>query len=122
MSGQVFNDSSIIQCSFEEEFADKYTLKLILDKKYANALIQKRMKAFGSLNNYPEFIENTIFYLTIDKNYLPLSYSYTAKYKVDMPILGKITCIENNNATYSSFNENVNIEQENFYLSKINNI
>lgn len=121
LSGQVFNDDSIIETSFEGYDDNKYTLKIILDKDYANVLIKKRMKEFGSLNNLPEFIENTTFTLVIDNNYLPITYNYVSKYKVEMPILGKITCIENNKAKYSSFNENVDIEQENFFISKINN-
>ena len=109
LSGQIFNQDTILLAKLDSTENDLYNYTIILDKELANASLVYQMKKFGNLTNYPVFTDNTEFKLTIKSDYTPTSYSYSASYNISYPILGDLTCKEETTAEFTKFNESVEI-------------
>lgn len=121
LSGQIFNQDTILYGELASKNNDgTYTYRLVLDKQKANAALIYQTKAFGGLKSYPEFSDNTQFSLTVKSDYTPISYSYTAKYKVNVAILGNTSVSEDCSATFSNFNEAVTIPDSDKFNTAIN--
>ena len=121
LSGQIFNQDTILYAELASSNSDgTYTYRLVLDKQKANAALIYQTKAFGGLKSYPEFSDNTQFTLTIKSDYTPISYSYTANYKVNVAILGNTSVSEDCSATFSNFNEAVSIPDSDKFNAAIN--
>lgn len=109
LSGQVFNQETILLATLTESSDNKYTYKLVLDKEKANDLLAHQTQVFGGLNGLPTYLDHTEFDLTIDDTYTPISYTYKAKYNISVNVLGDLTCTESCSATFEKFNETVEI-------------
>ncbi len=109
LSGQIFNQETILLASLKDSSDGQYTYELVLDMNKANDLIAHQTKIFGGLNALPTYLEHTTFTLTIDENYSPISYSYSAKYSININVLGDLDCSETCTASFSKFNEEVSI-------------
>ncbi len=109
LSGQVFNQETILLATLTESSDNKYTYKLVLDKEKANDLLAHQTQVFGGLNGLPAYLDHTEFDLTIDDTYTPISYTYKAKYNISVNVLGDLTCTESCSATFEKFNETVEI-------------
>ncbi len=109
LSGQIFNQETIIYAKLVSNNDNTYTYNIILDKDLANAALVYQMKEFGGLSSYPTFTDNTEFILNIDNTYTPLSYSVTASYNVSVAVLGDLACKEETTATFSNFNQQVSV-------------
>ncbi len=121
LSGQIFNQETILYAELaSKNNDDTYTYRLVLDKDKANASLIYQTKAFGGLKSYPEFTDHTQFSITVKSDYTPISYSYTAKYKVNVAILGNTTVSEECSATFSSFNSALTIPDADKFNAAIN--
>lgn len=109
LSGQVFNDETIMYAKATETEDGNYEIEIVLDKDKGNILLFKQMKEFGGLNGYPVFTDDTVFRLTITGDYTPVKFSYTSKYNVNITMLGSLPCEENNEVIFSDFNKEVEI-------------
>ncbi len=120
LSGQIFNQETILLASLTETSDNKYTYKLVLDKTKANDLIAHQTQMFGGLNGLPTYLDNTEFDLVIDDTYTPISYTYKAKYTISINVLGDLTCEETCSATFDKFNETVEIPDSDSLNEAIN--
>ena len=109
LSGQIFNQETILLASLKESNNNTYTYTLILDMNKANDLIAHQTQVFGGLNALPSYLEHTEFILTIDGSYKPISYSYSTKYTINVNVLGDLTCTETCTASFEKFNETIEI-------------
>lgn len=109
LSGQIFNQETIIYAKLVSTEDNKYTYNVILDKDLANAALVYQMKEFGGLSSYPTFNDNTEFNFTIDNTYTPISFTATASYTVSVPVLGELPCKEETSGTFANFNEVVSV-------------
>lgn len=103
LSGQVFNQDTIIHAELVNQEDGKFTFEIILDKATANSLLCYQMKEFGGLNGYPTFIENTKATLIVDGKFTPISIGYESKYTISIPVLGELDCEENFLTTFGEF-------------------
>ncbi len=120
LSGQIFNQDTILLASLTESSDNKYVYKLVLDKAKANDLIAHQTQRFGGLNGLPTYLNHTEFDLVIDETYTPISYTYKAKYNISINVLGDLTCEESCSATFSKFNETVEIPNSSALNAAIN--
>ena len=109
LSGHVFNDETIIYAKTAATGDGNYEIEIVLDKNKGNVLLFKQMKEFGGLNGYPVFTDDTVFTLTIKRDYTPVKFSYKSKYNVNVAVIGSLPCEENNEVIFSDFNEDVAI-------------
>ncbi len=120
LSGQIFNKDTIVSASLESSDGFSYTYLVELDKELANACLIRQMKQFGNLKDYPVFTENTKFELTIEGDYTPISYSYTANYDISVPLLGNMSCKEETVAQFTNYGESVSIPDSKEFIEAIN--
>lgn len=120
LSGQIFNQETIINAKLISKNNNEYTYFITLDKTLSNALLVYQMKKFGNLDNYPVFTNDTEFTLTMKNDFTPISYSYIAKYNISSANLGELECVEELNASFSKFNEQVAIPDTELFNKAIN--
>lgn len=120
LSGQIFNNETILSIKLESNENDIFTYKIELDKESSNALLIQQMKKFGNLKSYPVFTSNTEFELSINSNYEPISYSSLANYDISVPVLGNMSCKEETTAEFSKFNEQVEIPNYSQFKEALN--
>ena len=120
LSGQIFNQETIINAKLISKNNNEYTYFITLDKTLSNALLVYQMKKFGNLDTYPVFTNDTEFTLTMKKDFTPISYSYIAKYNISNATLGDLECVEELNASFSKFNEQVTIPDTELFNKAIN--
>ncbi len=120
LTGQILNPDTILLSKLDKAEDDKYTYTYVLDKSKANDLLAHQSYMFGSLTNLPTYTDHTTFTLTIDGSYTPLSYSYSAKYTINVAVLGDMDCVETCEATFSSFNASVIIPDSEKLYAAIN--
>lgn len=120
LSGQIFNQETIINAKLISKNNNEYTYFITLDKTLSNALLVYQMKKFGNLDAYPVFTNDTEFTLTMKNDFTPISYSYIAKYNISNATLGDLECVEELNASFSKFNEQVTIPDTELFNKAIN--
>ncbi len=120
LSGQVFNQDTILYAKLDNYTNDEFTYTIVLDKNKANELLKYQIKEFGSLNSYPSFVDNTEFTLKIKGDYTPISYSYSTIYNISIPVLGDLTCTETTSAVFTEFNKIVSIVDSSLFNKAIN--
>ena len=120
LSGQIFNQETIINAKLISKNNNEYTYFITLDKTLSNALLVYQMKKFGNLETYPVFTNDTEFTLTMKNDFTPISYSYIAKYNISSANLGELECVEELNASFSKFNEQVAIPDTELFNKAIN--
>lgn len=109
LSGQIFNQDTILFAKLDNYTSNEFTYTIVLDKNKSNELLKYQIKEFGGLNSYPSFVDNTEFTLKINGDYTPISYSYSTIYKISIQVLGDLICTETTNAMFTDFNKGVNI-------------
>ena len=109
LSGQIFNQDTILFAKLDNYTSNEFTYTIVLDKNKSNELLKYQIKEFGSLNSHPSFVDNTEFTLKIKSDYTPISYSYSTIYNISIPVLGDLTCTETTSAMFTDFNKGVNI-------------
>lgn len=120
LSGQIFNQDTILYAKLDNYTNDEFTYTIVLDKNKANELLKYQIKEFGSLNSYPSFVDNTEFTLKIKGDYTPISYSYSTVYNISIPVLGDLTCTETTSAVFTDFNKNIAIVDSTSFNKAIN--
>ena len=120
LSGQIFNQETVLLASLDETKDDTYTFTYVLDMNKANDLIAHQTKVFGGLNSLPTYLEHTTLTLTIDSSYTPISYTYTTKYSIDIAVLGSLDCEETCSASFSKFNETIEVPNSEALNAAIN--
>lgn len=120
LSGQIFNQDTILYAKLDNYTNDEFTYTIVLDKSKANELLKYQIKEFGSLNSYPSFVDNTEFTLKIKSDYTPISYSYSTIYNISLPVLGDLTCTETTSAVFTEFNKIVSIVDSSLFNKAIN--
>ena len=120
LSGQIFNQDTILYAKLDNYTNDEFTYTIVLDKNKANELLKYQIKEFGSLNSYPSFVDNTEFTLKIKGDYTPISYSYSTIYNISLPVLGDLTCTEVTSAVFTDFNKIVSIVDSASFNKAIN--
>ena len=120
LSGQIFNQDTILYAKLDNYTNDEFTYTIVLDKSKANELLKYQIKEFGSLNSYPSFVDNTEFTLKIKSDYTPISYSYSTIYNISLPVLGDLTCTETTSAVFTDFNKIVSIVDSASFNKAIN--
>ncbi len=120
LSGQIFNQETILLATLKDTTDGIYTYELVLDMNKANNLIANQTKVFGGLNGLPTYLDHTTFNLLIDENYTPISYTYTAKYRISINVLGDLDCTETCSATFSKYNDEISIPDVDKFANAIN--
>ena len=112
--GYVFNDESILSAELISNEEDNISIKYVLDNDLATNLVKKDMKNSGGLSEYPVFyiIEFTI---TFTNDIIPISYAIHTEYDAAKKILGKSRATQDSNCVISKINEEVIIENEDYY-------
>lgn len=85
LSSLIMNQESIIAAQMVQnnKAKDEYTYLVSFDMDKAGYLLNKQINFFGELNNTIDFTYTGEMVLKINKNYLPLSYEFKTKFRVN---------------------------------------
>ena len=93
----------VISTTLVEETDDYKMYTISLDGNESGYYNKIQMKELGNLKDYPTFEELTID-LYIKDDYTPIKTLLHAKYNIDVAILGKTSCIQELESSYSNIN------------------
>ncbi len=120
LTGHVFNRETIKSATLLSSENGEYTYEVILYGDKANCLMKKQMKMFGKLSAYPSFSSDVTLNLVVKADFTPVSAEYSLGYDVEVPVLGSVSCEEQNKVVFSSFEEAVTIPDTDAFNAAIN--
>lgn len=107
IGGFVINENTLKSASKVEGEALTYRFDVDVSDS-ATSNMKRQMKEFGGLKGYPEFTSVRLT-LTIKDDWTPVSLAVEADYNIDIAVLGKTSCTQKLESTYSKVNEAVTI-------------